>query len=425
MEFEKIHLGDVATLKNGYAYKSKDFVENGIPVVKIKNIQPPFIDINDCNYVSEDVYELTKEYSLRYGDILISMTGSGVNQMSSAVGKVGRVQFNYKALQNQRVGKIEIIDKTKYDSDFLFYYISQKKLLEYFVINSTGSANQANISKKIIENTPIPNISLYKQKKIGYILKLLDKKIKKNNKIIENLEAQAQAIFKSWFVDFEPFQDGNFVESELGLIPESWEIKTIDEICNLKIGRTPPRKESKWFSLKDGLKWISIKDLGNSEMYIYETSEYLTKEAVEKFNVSVVSKNTLLLSFKLTVGRVAITSENMCTNEAIAQFVDSEIDPVYLYLYFKQFPFETLGNTSSIGKAINSKIIKNISIPIPNSKILREFMNIINPLANLINSKISENQTLAQTRDTILPKLMSGEIDVSNIKIDDEDTDYE
>lgn len=425
MEFDTIKLGDVATLKNGYAYKSKDFVVKGIPVVKIKNIIPPIVDVSDCNYVSEDMYKETSKYSLNYGDILISMTGSGVNQMNSAVGKVGRVRFNSKALQNQRVGKIEIIDEKKYNSDFLYYYISQKKLLEYFVFNSTGSANQANISKRIIENTPVPNIYLNEQKKIALVLQLLDRKIFKNIEIINNLESQAQAIFKSWFVDFEPFKDGNFVESELGFVPESWEIKTIDEICNLKIGRTPPRKESKWFSLKDGLKWISIKDLGNSEMYIYETSEYLTKEAVEKFNVSVVPKNTLLLSFKLTVGRVAITSENMCTNEAIAQFVDSEIDPVYLYLYFKQFPFETLGNTSSIGKAINSKIIKNISIPIPNSKILREFMNIINPLANLINSKISENQTLAQTRDTLLPKLMSGEIDVSNIKIDDEDIDYE
>lgn len=166
MEFKTIKLGDIANVKNGYAYKSKDFIDNGVPIIKIKNISPPLVNLEDCNYVSEELYIQTLDYELVYGDILISMTGSGPNQMSSAVGKVGRYRFNKKALQNQRVGKIEIIDEKKYDKDFLYYYLSQKSMLDYFVNNSTGSANQANISKKIIENAEVPNFSIEKQNKI-------------------------------------------------------------------------------------------------------------------------------------------------------------------------------------------------------------------------------------------------------------------
>lgn len=100
-------------------------------------------------------------------------------------------------------------------------------------------------------------------------------------------------------MDFEPFQDGDFVESELGMIPEGWEVKKVNEICDLKIGRTPPRKESEWFSLKEGVKWVSIKDLGLSQMYISEVTEYLTEESIEKFNIPIVEENTYYLALNL------------------------------------------------------------------------------------------------------------------------------
>ena len=226
-------------------------------------------------------------------------------------------------------------------------------------------------------------------------------------------------------MDFEPFQDGNFVESELGMIPEGWEVKKVNEICDLKIGRTPPRKESEWFSLKEGVKWVSIKDLGLSQMYISEVTEYLTEESIEKFNIPIVEENTLLLSFKLTVGRIAITTEKMCTNEAIAQFKDPLISTLFLFYYFKNFKFETLGNTSSIGNAVNSKIIKNIEVLVPAEKIVLKVMKMIEPLSICIRNLLTQNTKLAELRDALLPKLMAGEIDVSNIKIEGEEVKNE
>ena len=177
-------------------------------------------------------------------------------------------------------------------------------------------------------------------------------------------------IFKKEFLNFEEYDNNNLNSSEFGLIPKKWFYVSLDKISDVTIGKTPPRKEPQWFSETNGIKWISIKDLGKSEVYVFETSEYLTEEAIYKFNVKLIPKDTVILSFKLTVGRLGITTEKMVTNEAIAHFKlnNDLITTEYLYLYLKNFNYESLGSTSSIAKAINSKIVKKIPILIPSKK---------------------------------------------------------
>ncbi|WP_296142900.1 restriction endonuclease subunit S [uncultured Anaerococcus sp.] len=404
MEFEKIGLGRVARVKNGYAYKSKDYIENGVPVVKIKNIVPPIITLEGCDFVDEDIFKQTIDYSLEYGDILISMTGSGVNQMSSAVGKVGRVNFRERALQNQRVGKIEIIDNSKYDINFLYYYISQNRLLEYFVANSTGSANQANISKKIIENTPIPNFRLSKQKKISYILSLLDKKIEINNKIIDNLEVQAQAIFKSWFVDFEPFQDGNFVESELGLIPEGWKLISLGD----------------FFPVKTGKKNANIAT-ENGKYPFFTCSQNILFTDDYSFN-----ENSILLAGNgdFNVKRFNGKFEAYQRTYVLTPYHDSLVS--FLYNAIEYFlPQIVSGYKGSVINYITKGMIEDFKIAIPKNLDNNKNIGIFNIMDKNILKLKKENDYLVSTRDILLPKLMSGEIDVSNIKIDDEDTNHE
>ena len=236
----------------------------------------------------------------------------------------------------------------------------------------------------------------------------------------KNLLSIADAIYKKEFQNFDTYSEDELIASDFGLIPKNWHYKTLDEISDVGIGKTPPRKETWWFSEQEGVKWVSIKDLGNSGTYIFETSEYLTNEAIEKFNVKLIPINTVILSFKLTVGRIGITTEEMVTNEAIAQFKLSEnsvITKEYLYLYLKNFNYEELGSTSSIAKAINSKIVKKIPILIPNNKI-NEFKDLFENLFNKIKSNQLEINKLTKLRDTLLPKLMSGEIDVSEVNCD-------
>ena len=192
-------------------------------------------------------------------------------------------------------------------------------------------------------------------------------------------------------------------------------------MCEVAIGKTPPRKETQWFSEDENdVKWISIKDLGNSGMNIFKTSEYLTEEAIKKFNVKKISKNTILLSFKLTIGRIAITTEIMTTNEAIAHFnikKTNQMSTEFLYYYLKNFNYKSLGSTSSIAKALNSKIVKKIPVSVPDEESLRLFSKYMKSIFEMIKKNELEIIKLEKTRDILLPKLMSGEIDVSKVKI--------
>ena len=195
--------------------------------------------------------------------------------------------------------------------------------------------------------------------------------------------------------------------------------KKANEIADITIGKTPPRKIKEYFSFNDeDIKWLSISDLGKCGMYVWNTNEKLTQKAIDKYNVIVIPENTIVLSFKLTVGRIAITANKMATNEAIAHFnLKDQTMLYYLNCYLKNFDYRKLGSTSSIATAVNSKIIKEMPIGIPDESKLYWFNEKIKPLFEKIKLNESENRTLEQLRDTLLPKLMNGEIDLDKIEI--------
>ena len=196
-------------------------------------------------------------------------------------------------------------------------------------------------------------------------------------------------------------------------MPEGWKICRADNFFKITIGKTPPRAEKQWF-LNNGLgiPWVSISDMGQAGMYIYNTSESLTDDAIRKFNVKIVPEGTVMLSFKLTIGRVSIATCDMCSNEAIAHFYVDDLLRGYTTLYLKSFEYSTLGNTSAISTAINSKIVKAMPFVMPDKKTLGCFSNVINPIFKAICVKQAGIHKLSEARDRLLPKLMSGEIEV-------------
>jgi type I restriction enzyme S subunit len=204
------------------------------------------------------------------------------------------------------------------------------------------------------------------------------------------------------------------VTSELGEIPERWSVKELGSAFEISIGRTPPRKESEWFStIPTGKKWISIKDIVNSGPYILNSSEYLTDEAVEKFNIPIIPKNTTILSFKMTVGKLTITTEEMLSNEAIAHMKvkeNSQLTSEFIYCALQNLDFNALGSTSSIVTSINSTMIKQIKIIVPNKNILDKFNKTVKTFFEKILNNTSQVKELTTLRDTLLPKLMTGEI---------------
>lgn len=178
------------------------------------------------------------------------------------------------------------------------------------------------------------------------------------------------------------------------------------DIFSIGIGKTPPRKESKWFSKSDrDIVWLSISDMGKCNVYAYNSNETLTQEAVSKFNIPIVPPNTVLLSFKLTVGKLAITEREMTTNEAIAHFIaPSGIYTEYLYCFLKDFNYDLLGNTSSIATAVNSKTIKNMSFLMPTQDELQRFHDTTKDYFAKINALIKENRKLNELKQLYLKK---------------------
>ena len=258
--------------------------------------------------------------------------------------------------------------------------------------------------------------TLEEQKEVVNILSAYDDLIENNQKQLKLLEEAAQRLYKEWFVDlrFQGYKNTPIVDG----VPQGWRNGSADSFFEITIGKTPPRAESQWFTdMKHGIPWVSIADMGASSAFLYETAEGLTREAIKRHNVKIIPANTVLLSFKLTVGRVAITTTEMCTNEAIAHF--RMADPVYkeyVYCYLRDYHYDSLGSTSSISKAVNSKIIKAMPFVIPDYELVSAFSKIAAPIFDQIKNKQKTCLELKQARDRLLPKLMSGEIDFSEKK---------
>lgn len=342
-------------------------------------------------------------------------------------------------------------------TEYLHYFLQNADIQSYLTGAVMPKLTQGNLNR-IPVRYPEPDY----QKSIVRVLGALDAQIDLNRRINQNLEALAQAIFKSWFVDFDPvkakiaaiaegrdplraamsaisgkpdaeldalppeqheqlaataalFPD-EMEESELGETPKGWAFQSAETLAEVGIGKTPPRKEPQWFTEGEGdWRWVSIKDMGASGVFQQRSSEFLTADAVSRFNVRVVPDRTVLLSFKLTIGRVAITDGPMVTNEAIAHFKlpsNDAISSEYLYLYLKGFDYSTLGSTSSIADAVNSKTIREMPITVASGDLIDRFTKSVAPLFEEMRNRQNEIASLGATRDALLPKLLSGEIEV-------------
>src|SRR5690554_1144841 len=321
-----------------------------------------------------------------------------------------------------------IPDEPQRDLQFTYYLL---KTLGLDRMNSDSAVPGLNRDNAHAREIFVPSLS--EQRAIAHILGTLDDKIELNCRRNQTLEAMARALFKDWFIDFGPVRakmEGRepYLPADLWQLfpdrlddegkPEGWKKMAAEVVADIGIGKTPPRKENQWFSAsKSDVRWVSIRDMGNSGVFLQRTSEFLTRKAVEKFNVRVVPDNTVVLSFKLTVGRVAITDGEMVTNEAIAHLKvrsESGLSSEYVYSYLREFDYGRLGSTSSIATAVNSKSIKALPVLVPANDLAGWFSGCVTPIFARIKHLQSESESLAQLRDTLLPKLISGELRITD-----------
>ena len=407
---EEVKLGTLTKRKIGYGIvQPGDTLTDGVPVIKVNNIISGLKKVSDLDKTSIENDRKYHRTKLVGGELLISVVGT--------IGRTAIVPHDFAGCNLVRaVAMIDIPDTLL--SFWVKYYIDSPKGQSYIKQNLNTTV-QPTLNVKSLVEMPIPLFPKKTMERIVGILKTLDDKIECNRRINDNLLQQTHALYKSWFVDFEPFKDGEFIESEQGMIPKGWSIQKAQDVFEINIGKTPPRKEKEWFteSAEDNI-WVSIADMGNCGVFISDSSEYLTEEAIRKFNILMVEKDSVLLSFKLTIGRVAIADKKLTTNEAIARFIlPDKSYREFLYLCLKQYEYGSLGSTSSIATAVNSKTIKGMKLLMPNEDIIKCFSQKARPLFEQIRIKQQESRRLSQLRDALLPHLMSGELKVNEIEM--------
>ena len=416
--WQQIRLGDVCSFQNGLAFKSNEFDTNGdYYVIKIKELKNGYVKLFD---ESSKVFKNGKNniYSIKYNDVLIALTGDPVNKPNPC-SWVGRVAVNKNKEQlylNQRVAKFCPNDNFL-DLKFIYYYFRVYDNFYDLAQKATGSASQANISTKTIEDTVIFVPSLNKQKQIVKILSSLDDKIELNNRINANLEEQAQALFHHWFVDFEfpneeglPYKSngGKFVDSELGKIPEGWKIGTLSEIADYLNGLAMQKFRPQDKEL--GIPVLKIKELGQKNC---DSSSDICSESIKPEYI--VNDGDVIFSWSGTL-KIDIWCGGICGLNQHLFKVTSKIYPKWFYYYWtKQHlnKFIRIAKDKAVTMGhIKREDLDKSQLSIPNNKNFRTMNNIIGPLLEKQITLNIENRFLIQLCDAILPKLMNNEIKI-------------
>ena len=290
------------------------------------------------------------------------------------------------------------------DSKFIYYLVTSPCIREIAIKSMVGSSGRQRVQQSVLENLEVNIPSLDEQRRIARILGSLDDKIELNRRINANLEAQTQALFRSWFVDFEPFRDGPFVDSELGKIPHDWKVGTLSEVADITMGQSP--KGSSYNEEGDGIIFYQGRaEFGNR----FPSIRLYTTEPTR-----IAEINSVLLSVRAPVGDINIAKNKCCIGRGLAAIKSKQgYNSFILYLLQSLKPLlEQYNGEGTVFGCINRKEIEGLPIIIPKESVINEFERIAQNIDFEIKSLTTEQETLSALRDTLLPKLMNGEINV-------------
>ena len=362
----------------------------------------------DFVYIPKHSYDFLKKCQLDVADVIIANIGAN----SGTLFRVPKLDRPSALGPNALVIKTENFPNTS--KDFLYYYFISPLGQNQIQSIITGSA-QPKFSKTDLRNLKIPFPPLSTQRRVADILSALDDKIELNRQTNATLEALAQAIFKEWFFDFNfPGASGEMVESELGLIPKGWRVDEIGNVVEALGGGTPSTKEVAYWD--NGIhNFVTPKDLSNlSSPILLETERKVTDVGLSKISSGLLPANTLLMSSRAPVGYLAISQIPICINQGfIAMKPIGNISNIFLLNWSIQNMEEIRMRASGTTfPEISKKNFRPIPIIVPSDDVLRAFDTLVTPLYEKITASLIESQTLITIRDTLIPKLMGGEIEV-------------
>ena len=395
MEWKEVRLGDVCSELSDGLHKAPKFIVNGEYIfVNAKNLYNGYILDNDPTKKTSHEEYLKYKKPLGKHSILYSIDGT--------IGNIAKYRGE-KCVLGKGACYIncnpEIVE-----SSYLYYQLQSPHFKSYIHLMSTGSTIK-HISLKTMRDYVFELPSLEDQRHIASILSSLDRKIELNNKINADLEEMAQAIFKNWFVDFEPFKEGKFVDSELGMIPEGWKVGSPYEYVKVVYGA--PYKSAKFNDNGEGLPLIRIRDLKDCNPQFY-TPEILPQ--TEYVNMGdIVAGMDAEFAPHIWKGNTGLLNQRVCKLMP-QQTSISNLFVLYLMkpeLEFVQ-SYKTGTTVSHLGKADIDKFV----VVLPPLKVVEECSKILDSILQRIKNISAESRTLSLLRDTLLPRLMSGELEV-------------
>ncbi len=318
------------------------------------------------------------------------------------------------------------------DNDYAYYLTKWEEFRQFAISQMTGSSGRQRVPADSLAKflAPAPE-SLSEQRAIAHILGSLDDKIELNRQMAQTLESIARAIFKSWFVDFDPvkakmegkqpegmteeiaalFPD-RLVDSELGMIPEGWDTIVLSEIVDIHSGGTPKTKVSEYWN--GTIPWYSVVDAPNDgEVFVVTTSKSITDMGLNNSSTKILPIGSTIISARGTVGKLAVTCSKMTMNQSCYALKGLYGDFFTYYTISEEVDWLKQNAHGAVFDTITRATFKEISIVLPNTEIIRMYESLVLPLMERIKVLLYESNTLAELRDTLLPRLISGNIRVN------------
>ena len=383
---------------------------SAIPFDKDKLIYLRITDINDdgtlnkSGLTSVDAVDASK-YLLEKNDIVFARTGNSTGRSYFYDGSDGPLVYAGFLIRFR-------LDDSKFNPRILKYYSHSKPYYDWVQSFDTGGT-RGNINAKTYGDMPITLPPRHVQDRIVDILYSLDAKIENNRRINDNLEQQAQALYKSWFVDFEPFREGEFIESKLGLIPSTWRTSSLLKMINVMSGGTPKTNEDKYWNGE--IPFFTPKD-NDSSIYCHSTEKYITELGLNKCNSLLYPKDTIFVTARGTVGKICLSGTAMAMNQSCYAIVANDSSQQLFWYYTISNLIRVIKNKAN-GAVFDAITVKDFDevIVIPDNPTINSFVQRVSAMFESINNNLLENINLAKQRDSILPKLMSGELKINEI----------
>jgi type I restriction enzyme S subunit len=294
------------------------------------------------------------------------------------------------------------------DKDFIYYLAMSPILRDRAIKSMVGSSGRQRVQQGVINDTEFLAPPMEEQIEIGSTLRALDDKIANNTKINNHLEQIARAIFKSWFVDFEPWG---------GAVPDRWRDGTISDLGDVIGGSTPSKAKPEYYT-EHGIAWITPKDLSiDKSKFIAHGANDITELGLRNSSARLMPRGTVLFSSRAPIGYIAVASGEVCTNQGFKSIVPKEsVGTAFIY-YFLIENLQTIENmaSGSTFKEVSGSTMKGVAAIIPDDETLRSFQEECTPIFEKQELLEAENAHLADIRDSLLPRLMSGELSVADI----------